>query len=226
MKDSVLVVAAHPDDEVLGCGATMARYAAEGRAVSVLILGSGVASRGADAASLARSRERLEAESDKANKILGVRKVYREDFPDNRFDTVALLDVVKAIEAVKAAVKPALVMTHHAHDVNVDHQVAFRACLAAFRPQPGETARELRSFYVLSSTDWQAPSPAFAPSLHVDVASTLEKKVRALEAYRSEIRPYPHPRSSKGVRIEAQRAGLRVGLAAAEAFEVVRRIER
>lgn len=226
MKDSVLVVAAHPDDEVLGCGATMARYAAEGRAVSVLILGAGVASRGADAASLARSRAKLEIESDKANKILGVRKVYRADFPDNRFDTVALLDVVQAIEAVKAKVKPALVLTHHAHDVNVDHQVAFRACLAAFRPQPGEAARELRSFYVLSSTDWQAPSPAFAPNLHVDVASTLEKKVRALEAYRSEIRPYPHPRSSKGVRIEAQRAGLRVGLTAAEAFEVVRRIER
>jgi len=226
MKDSVLVVAAHPDDEVLGCGATIARYAAEGRAVSVLILGAGVAARGAGSASQSRSREKLLAESDKANKILGVRKVYRADFPDNRFDTVALLDVVKAIEAVKAKVKPALVMTHHAHDVNVDHQVAFRACLAAFRPQPGEAARELRSFFVLSSTDWQAPSPAFAPNLYVDASLTIEKKVRALEAYKSEIRAYPHPRSAKGVRIESQRAGLRVGLAAAEAFEVMRRIER
>lgn len=226
MKDSVLVVAAHPDDEVLGCGATMARCAAEGRAVSVLILGAGVAARDAGAGSLARAREKLEAESDAANRILGVRKVYRADFPDNRFDTVALLDVVKAIEAVKAKVRPALVMTHHAHDVNVDHQVAFRACLAAFRPQPGEAALELRSFYVLSSTDWQAPSPAFSPNLYVDTSATLEKKVRALEAYKSEIRPYPHPRSARGVRIEAQRAGLRVGLAAAEAFEVVRRVER
>jgi len=226
MKDSVLVVAAHPDDEVLGCGATMARLAAQGRSVSVLILGAGVAARGAGSASQARSREKLLAESEKANKILGVRKVYRADFPDNRFDSVALLEVVKVIEAVKAKAKPSLVLTHHAHDVNVDHQVAFRACLAAFRPQPGEAARELRSFYVLSSTDWQAPSPAFAPNLFVDISSTLEKKIRALEAYKSEIRAYPHPRSSKGLRIEAQRTGLRVGLAAAEAFEVVRRIER
>lgn len=224
-KRPVLVVAAHPDDEVLGCGATMARLAAEGRDVFVLILGAGGAARDVSPAVLARMTKKLRDESSAAGRILGVRKIFRRDFPDNRFDTVPLLDIVKAIEEVKAEVKPVLVMTHHAHDVNVDHQRTFQACLSAFRPQPGEAVQELRSFYVLSSTDWQAPSPSFSPNLFVDATRKLEKKVRALKAYRSEIRSAPHPRSAAGVRLEAQRTGMRVGLEAAEAFEIIRLIE-
>lgn len=220
-----MVVAAHPDDEVLGCGGTLTRYAAEGHHVFSLILGEGVTSRDGDPRRHPRAIRRLSRESDRANQRLGVKRVFRYAFPDNRFDAVPLLDIIKAIEAVKREVRPTVVFTHHAHDVNIDHQITFKAALAAFRPLPGETVRELYAFYVLSSTDWQAPV-AFAPTYYVNISATVGKKVQALRAYRSEIREYPHPRSVRGVLIEATRTGLRVGLEKAEAFEVIRKIDR
>src|SRR5438105_2777078 len=130
MKPTVLVVAAHPDDEVLGCGATMARFRREGHPVFTLILGEGVRAREGAEKNQDAMVKRLLGESDAANKMLGVRKVFRGDFPDNRFDSVPLLDIVKKIEQIKKTVKPAIVFTHHAHDVNIDHQLTFKAVLA------------------------------------------------------------------------------------------------
>jgi len=225
-RQRILVVAAHPDDEVLGCGGTMARYAREGHAVFSLILGQGVESRNVDQRMQSRQIRRLLKESDLANQVLGVRKVYRYSFPDNKFDSVPLLEIVKAIEAVKRMVGPRIVFTHHAHDVNIDHQITFKASLAAFRPLPGEHIQEFYSFYVQSSTDWQSPAHGlvFSPTSFVNVTSTIQRKVRALQAHKSEIRDYPHPRSAKGVLIEAERTGLIVGLEKAEAFELIRSI--
>lgn len=221
----VLVVAAHPDDEVLGAGATVARHVALGEPVVMLILGEGATSRhptreSAPAAEVDALRTRARA----AGAALGVKDIRFEGLPDNRFDRLDLLDVVKLVERVVADVRPRVVYTHHPGDLNVDHQVTFRATLTATRPAPAGLVAELLAFEVPSSTEWAFGrlGPAFAPTLFVDVTATLEAKLRALDCYGDEIRPAPHARSLEAVRAAAIRWGATVGLAAAEAFEIVR----
>lgn len=222
---TTLVVAAHPDDEVLGCGATMARLAAEGENVVLAILGEGATSRYAQAADADRDEvASLAADSHRAADILGAKEVRLFGLPDNRFDTLPLLDVVKMVEGVIADVSPRFVYTHHGGDLNIDHQIVFRAVLAATRPVPGHQVAELYAFEVNSSTEWafQRLHPVFCPSVFVDVTDTLDLKVKALEAYSTEVRPFPHPRSSEAVRAAALRWGSTVGVGAAEAFEPIR----
>lgn len=218
---SVLAVVAHPDDEVLGCGGTLALHAARGDSVTILILGEGMRSR------TAHTDEQVTALHDDARaaaRELGIDDVRLEQLPDNAFDSVPLLDVVKLVEAAGDSVAPTVVYTHHPGDLNVDHGVTTRAVLTAFRPLPGTPARTLLSFETLSSSEWNyAPgAPRFRPQWYVDIGMVIERKVRALEAYRSEIRDYPHPRSSRGVEVASRRTGLDVGVEHAEAFELLR----
>jgi LmbE family N-acetylglucosaminyl deacetylase len=222
---SVLVVAAHPDDEVLGCGGTMARLAQEGEDVDVLILGEGATSRSATAAEADRHEvEALRVASREAADVLGVRDVVHGGLPDNRFDSVDLLDVVKLIEGELAERQPFTVYTQHGGDVNVDHRSTFAAVLAATRPVPGHSVREVLAFEVASSSEWAFATlaPAFQPSVFVDVTDHLDTKLEALGCYGTELRPFPHPRSLEGVRALATRHGTAVGTAAAEAFQPVR----
>ena len=221
----VIVVAAHPDDEVLGCGGTAARLAGEGHEVSFLILGEGATSRyehrgDAPAAEITD----LEADARTAAGLLGVEDVRFSGFPDNRFDSVPLLAVVKAVEALVAELEPEAVYTHHPGDLNIDHLVCFRAVMAATRPQGGNPVRDVYAFEVASSTEWAFGrlEPAFRPSVFVDVSATLEAKVAAMESYRSEARSWPHPRSPEALRAIAARWGSTAGVEAAEAFELVR----
>jgi LmbE family N-acetylglucosaminyl deacetylase len=219
----VLVVAAHPDDEVLGCGATIARHAAAGDEVRVLILAEGITSRG-KSAGLARLRRSAQA----ANRRLGVRKLELGRFPDNRMDGEDLLDVVRFIERRVDAFAPALVYTHHAGDLNVDHQVTHRAVLTACRPLPGSSVVRILCFEVPSSTEWQSPAaaPTFAPNWFCDVSATLAVKLDALRAYAGEMRKWPHPRSLSAVEHLARWRGATVGVDAAEAFVLARAVER
>ena len=226
---TTLVVAAHPDDEVLGCGATAARLAAHGEDVVLAILGEGAVSRYSNPADADQQEvAALAADSRRAADVLGAKEVRLFGLPDNRFDTVALLDIVKLIEDVIADVSPQCIYTHHGGDLNIDHQMVFKATLAATRPVPGQGVTELYAFEVNSSTEWafQRVHPVFRPSVFVDVSETLDVKVEALEAYSSEIRAFPHPRSPEAVRAAAQRWGSVVGVAAAEAFEPIRVIRR
>ena len=227
--NKILVVAAHPDDEVLGCGGTMARLASEGNCVYTLILGEGVTSRDRKRDLAKRENEivKLKEKAEDANKILGVKKVYTYDFPDNRFDTVSLLDIIKTIEKIKEDIKPDIVFTHHYGDLNIDHQITFKAVMTAFRPLKKETVREMYSFEVLSSTEWNIPKPeiCFVPNHFVDISKTIKLKVRAMKEYKCEIREYPHPRSIESIEIKAKQRGIQVGLEAAEAFEVLRLIK-
>jgi LmbE family N-acetylglucosaminyl deacetylase len=221
----VLVVAAHPDDEVLGAGGTIARHAAAGDPVVMLLLGEGVTSRHPTRESApAGEVDALRGRARAAGAALGVKDIRFEALPDNRFDRLDLLDVVKRVEAVVADVRPRVVYTHHPGDLNVDHQVAFRATLTATRPLPGGPVAELLAFEVLSSTEWAfgRTGPVFAPTLFVDVTATLDAKLQALGCYGDEIRPAPHARSLEAVRAAAVRWGATAGLAAAEAFEIVR----
>jgi LmbE family N-acetylglucosaminyl deacetylase len=158
--------------------------------------------------------------------MLGATSIVFGRLPDNRFDAVALLDVVKRVEAWLAEVAPAVVYTHHPGDLNIDHRITFEAVLTAARPVPGCAVRELYAFEVPSSTEWafQQVGPPFRPSVFEDVTETIDLKVRCLERYRGEARPFPHPRSGEALRAIARRWGSVAGLAYAEAFELVRSV--
>jgi LmbE family N-acetylglucosaminyl deacetylase len=222
--NTVMVVAAHPDDEVLGCGGTLARHAAAGDRVELLLVADGVTGR-AEAASKAEQAARLAA-AEAAARALGARPPRSLLFPDNRLDTVALLDVVRRIEECMAEVRPDIVYTHHAGDLNIDHELVHRAVLTACRPLPGSTVRALYTFEVLSSTEWRPGARPFDPVRYVDIGATLERKMAALRCYGAEMRPFPHARSYEAVEALAKLRGAQAGMAAAEAFGVLRAIER
>lgn len=224
MNRRVLVVAAHADDEVLGCGGTIAKWAATGSEISVAFLADGVRSRrnsGAEAEIATRQNAAASACAILGGKIAGF-----GSFPDNSMDTVPLLDVVQHVERLIAEVRPDTVLTHHAGDVNVDHRRIHEAMIAACRPQTGHTVRTLLFFEVASSTEWQVPgsAPQFAPNWYEDISATLDKKLAALEAYSAELRPWPHPRSRKGVEALAHWRGATAGFEAAEAFVLGRQL--
>jgi|TARA_B100002003_G_scaffold172984_1_gene160886 LmbE family N-acetylglucosaminyl deacetylase len=222
----IMIVAAHPDDEVLGCGGTVARLSMEGSDVYTIILGEGVTSRDNKRDLIKRKNEisELRKQVKSANKILGVKKVYTFDFPDNRFDTVPLLDIIKSIEKIKEDIKPNIVFTHHHGDLNIDHQITFKAVMTAFRPTKDQSVREIYSFEIPSSTEWSGPSTLtyFMPDYFVDVSKSLKVKINALKEYKTELGDFPHPRSLTAVELNAKQWGVKVGFEAAEAFKTIR----
>ncbi len=226
MHDSVLVIAAHPDDEVLGCGGTLAKWVDAGASVHVAFLADGVFSRsGEPQAQQAQLAERRSA-ARTACGILGVHSVSFGDFPDNRMDTVALLDIAQAVEALVREHLPDTVLTHHAGDVNVDHRLLHEAVVTACRPQAGHPVKTILCFEIASSTEWQLPASAqpFAPNWFVDISATFARKMDALQTYSEELREWPHPRSLQGVAHLAHWRGATVGVDAAEAFILGRRL--
>lgn len=225
MNKKILIIAAHSDDEVLGCGGTAARLVMQGHEVFTVILGEGVTSRDDTRQPEKRKEEisLLKQQTHEANHILGIKEVFDFDFPDNRFDTVPLLDIVKVIEKIKEKVSPDILFTHFEHDLNIDHQVTYRAVMTATRPLAHETVKEIYSFEVLSSTEWYFPL-SFSPDCFFDITSTIDIKISALEKYQNELKEYPHPRSLKGVRLNAENWGMKTGVSFAEAFKVVRLI--
>jgi len=228
MTRRILVVAAHPDDEVLSCGGTIARHAYQGDEVHCLILGEGITSRYSQRGEAPEEElKQLKSEAEQAANILGIKKVFFRDFPDNRFDTVPLLEIVKAIEEVKDEVKPDIIYTHHQGDLNIDHQITFKAALTACRPLKGETVKEIYSFEIPSSTEWNSPDAGtyFTPNVFVDISETFSKKIDAMKAYKGESREYPHPRSPEALEIIAKRWGVSVGRELVEAFKLIRRLE-
>jgi len=226
MTKKILIIAAHPDDEILGCGGTAARLVEEGNEAYTMILGEGIASRDETRQGEKREEEiaKLKKELNEANNIIGVKEVYLYDFPDNRFDSVPLLDIVKAVEKVKVRLKPDILFTHYEKDLNIDHQITYQAVLTAARPVAEETVKEIYSFEVLSSTEWNYPL-RFSPDCFFDISGTIDLKVKAMEQYKSELREYPHPRSIKGIRLNAENWGMKVGMAYAEAFKTVRMLK-
>jgi len=226
--DSVLVVAAHPDDEVLGCGGTIARHAAAGDEVQVLIVAEGATSR-----QLQRDRDQATDEllalaqaAHQAGAILGAQGVELLDLPDNRLDSIDRLDLIQQIEERIVRHQPKVVYVHHAGDVNVDHRRLHEAVVTACRPMPGQPVRRLLSFEVASSTEWQPPgsAPAFQPNWFVDISDQWPRKRQALEAYAHEMRPWPHARSIEALEHLVRWRGAQVGVEAAEAFCLLRQL--
>lgn len=221
-----MVVAAHPDDEVLGCGGTMARLAAEGWAVHVLIVAEGATSRDRRRDRSVRHEElsELARAAHAANAKLGAASVTLGDFPDNRMDSIDLLDVVKYVEDAIAQHLPSLVFTHHGGDVNIDHRLLHDAVVTACRPTPGSPVQELLFFETASSTEWRPHSSGapFLPTLFYDISDHLQAKLDALKIYDSEMRPFPHARSLAALEALARWRGASCGVVAAEAFALGR----
>ena len=225
---NVLLIVAHPDDEVLGCGGSMAKWAKSRDKIHVLIMAEGATSRDEKRDRIIREKELslLAKSAQKASEILGVQSVELLDYPDNRMDSVDLLDVVKTIQVFVEKVKPEMVVTHHSGDLNIDHQIVNQAVMAACRPEPGNPVKRILTFEVPSSTEWQSPSigSPFVPNWFEDITEMLGMKIRALKAYQSEMRAWPHARSIESVEHLAHWRGATVGFEAAEAFMLVREI--
>jgi len=226
MNKKILIIVAHPDDEVLGCFGTVARLIKEGYEAYTLILGEGKTSR--DEQRIVENKknelEILNSEIKKANNIIGIKKVFVESFPDNRFDSVDLLDIIKVISKVKDEVRPDIIFTHYEHDLNIDHQITYKAVITATRPMENECVKEIYSFEILSSTEWNYPL-SFNPDIYFDISDTINLKVNAMKEYKSELCEYPHPRSLEGIKLNSKYQGIRVGKKYVEAFKSVRVIK-
>lgn len=226
MSKKILIIVAHPDDEVLGCFGTVARLIKEGYEAYTLILGEGKTSR--DEIRKVENKENeikvLNTEMQRANNTIGIKKVFVESFPDNRFDSVDLLDIIKVILKVKDEIKPDIIFTHYEHDLNIDHQITYKAVITATRPMKEECVKEIYSFEILSSTEWNYPL-SFSPNTFFDISETLDLKISAMKEYQSELCIYPHPRSLKGIKLNAKYQGMRVGKKYVEAFKSIRIIK-
>jgi len=224
---NVLVVAAHPDDEVLGCGGAIAKYNKLGFRIHTLILGEGATSRYSKGDKMAVSEVKsLKEQAKKAARIMGVKKTFFCDFPDNRFDSVTLLDIVKEIEKIKTELKPAIVFTHQSLDLNIDHEITCRAVVTAFRPVPGSEIKRIYGFEITSSRDrGELRDCAFSPDCYIDISDHLNKKLAALSCYEGEVRNYPHPRSLPSVKALSEYRGSSCGMRNAEAFKTLLSID-
>ena len=222
----VLVVAAHPDDEVLGCGGTIARLAQEGHDVYIAILGEGITSRYQQQEEAVQAQVKaLHARSRQVAELLGTKDLFLYNLPDNRFDTVPLLGVIKMIEELVQRIQPKVIYTHHGGDLNIDHIITHRAVLTAARPITECSVKEIYAFEVPSSTEWAfGQFQPFHPNVFMDISATLEAKLKAMELYESEVREFPHPRSLEALQAVARHWGSVVGCRAAEAFELIRAV--
>lgn len=226
----IMIVVAHPDDELLGLGATLHKLIHEYQVQThVVILGEGITSRSDERdvekwqKELATHRENIKS----AQQSIGYHSHSIFDFPDNRFDTVALLDIIKVIEKEKESFQPEVIFTHHGGDVNIDHQRTFEAVITACRPLSHENVKTIITFETPSGTEWRAPTDPrhFLPNVFFSVSQdNLDAKIKGMESYEFERRAYPHPRSPEALKIQAQRWGVVIGTPFAEAFCLVRSI--
>lgn len=218
MNKTILVIAAHSDDEALGCSGTIAKHIKQGDSVHLLFMTDGVASR----SGRRDDEKRLTAAQDAAQ-ILEVSSFTNLNFPDNKMDSIPLLDIVKEIENTIVQTQPEVIYTHHIGDLNIDHQITHKSVVTACRPQPSFCVEEIYAFEVLSSTEWNTPGvEAFSPNVFIDITDYIDIKKQVLEVYSEEMRQPPHSRSiDNALRLNALR-GNSVGVDYAEAFELIR----
>jgi LmbE family N-acetylglucosaminyl deacetylase len=221
-NDKILIIAAHPDDEVLGCGGTICKFKSNhtNDNVNCLILSEGLTSRGKFT-----KVEINEVKQDAfdAAKTIGIDNSYFEDLPNNRLDSMDLLDIIQIIEGYIARIQPTVIFTHHHGDINIAHRITYDAVLTACRPLENCPVKKVYSFEIPSSSEWNFPyhKTSFAPNVFVEIGDFINKKIEAMHCYKSERRVYPHPRSPEALFAIAQRWGSVSNLKNAEAFELV-----
>tara|TARA_Y100000310_G_scaffold115092_1_gene113628 strand:+ start:128 stop:808 length:681 start_codon:yes stop_codon:yes gene_type:complete len=223
----VLVVVAHPDDEVLGCGGSIAKHSANKDEVHILALGDGITSRYSqeelDEKEVKLRVESIKKDFFKATKLLGAKSTAIKGYNCCRFDLVPLLDITKIIEEHVKKIQPEIIYTHCPYDVNKDHKVIFDAVLTATRPLPNSCVKKILLFEILSSTEWSFLEN-FRPNVYIDVSDFIDTKIKAMNLYKGEVRNFPHPRSEKVIKALAEKRGSEVGLQNAEAFQLLREI--
>lgn len=224
MKKNILVVAAHPDDEILGCGGTIGRFVQEGADVYILILGQGIAARKLGYSSVTEEIKVLRKCAVKVAECINAKSIEFRDFPDNKFDEVPLLDVIKVIELFLERLAPEIVLSHNADDLNIDHRYTAQAVLTATRPLPGCKVKQVYAFETLSCSEWNF-GKSFSPNVFVDISSTIELKKKAFRVYTTEMREFPHPRSIEGIEALARLRGSQSGYQFCEAFSLVRSLD-
>ena len=231
----ILIIVAHPDDEVLGMGGTIKKLTKQGHNVKIVILATGITSRRSSDYSNStdyksdekiknttkKQLKELQKDAKNASKILGVTKLDMMEFPDNEMDKITNLEVTKRIEKIIDEFKPEIIYTHSEYDLNVDHRIIHNAVITATRPTQKFIVKKVITFEVPSSTEWNF-SKKFIPNIFVDISKELSVKTRAMKEYRNEIRKFPHPRSVEGLEIIAKRWGSVSGYNAAEAFCLIR----
>ncbi len=220
-QESVAVVVAHPDDEVLAFGGTICRHVDAGIPVNVLILATGLAARTAGGVVDPKELEKLRNNARAAGAILGLTEIEFAAFPDNRMDSVPLLDVVKEISAFIEKVDATTVYTHHVGDLNIDHSITARAVMTACRPLPDSHVRRIYAGEVISSSEYSFRQDRFVPNIYGGIDRYLDRKCEALKCYSTELRGWPHPRSVEAVVHLARLRGSECGLTAAEALLLV-----
>jgi LmbE family N-acetylglucosaminyl deacetylase len=223
---NVLVVASHPDDEVLGCGGTLYNLKKNGAKISGLFLSDGESSRKhlkINKLILNRKKQAI-----KAGKIIGIKKSIFGNFPDNSMDSVPLLKIIQFIEKQIKIIKPDAIFTHFESDLNIDHQITNKAVVTACRPTKNQTVKSILFFEILSSSEWNISSKnkSFKPNYFVDITNSIRFKIKALKYYKRELKKWPHPRSVEGVKLLSKTRGSSVGLSNAEAFILGRHIEK
>lgn len=216
----ILIIAPHPDDEVLGCGGTIAKHVKGEDEVYLCIVTKAYTPDWSEDFLKKRSEE-----IKKANEILGIKKTYLLDFPTIKLDTIPQKELVDSITNIVGEVKPDVMYIPHKGDLNKDHRLVFEATLVVARPINNNLMKIL-SYETLSETEWGKPIVPFVPNVYVDIASTVEKKIEAMKSYKSELRKLPHPRSEESIRTLARIRGLESGLDFAEAFTLIREIEK
>ena len=229
----VLVIAAHPDDEVLGCGGSIKKWKNnrmfEDSSYFSLILAEGLTSRVKNRNEVPTTEiETLRKNALEFASIIGYDEMFFEDFPDNRMDGVDLLDVIHKVSEYIKRLSPQIILTHHHGDLNVDHRITYQAVITACRPLAGSCVEAIYSFQIPSSTEWNFPyhKNLFSPNFFVDISTGIEAKLAAMVCYESEKRLPPHPRSEEILKATAMQWGSVVGLHYAEAFEIIYSIQK
>lgn len=224
MTRRIAAIFAHPDDEVLACGGALSAHASRGDEVRILILATGLASRGTVEQI---SIDRLQQQGRAAARIMGATEIEFADFPDNAMDSLPLIRVVQRVEAFLRGFAADVIYTHHAGDLNVDHRITAQAVVTARRPLPAAGDVEILACEVPSATEWAAPwQEPFVPTDFLDISAYLTVKQQALACYEGELRAWPHPRSLEGVKVLALWRGAQCGTGMAEAFSQIRRVRR
>ena len=221
IKNNVLVVAAHPDDEILGCGGAILKHADNKDEVNIIFMSDGVSSRKKSALDIKKRKN----QAIKVAKLLHTKPPIFLNFPDNKMDSVPLINIVKKIEKIILKIKPTIIYTHYNNDLNIDHKTTFEAVNVACRPLKKSPVKKIISFEILSSTEWKLNNiKKFNPNLYINIDKYIKRKIKAFKLYTDEIKKFPHSRSEKGIQTLANFRGLESGLKNAEAFYIYKKI--
>ena len=220
---NVLVVGAHPDDEILGLGSTIARHSSSGDHVTIALIADNGEARYEDETIQAVQRSAIQAAS-----LLGVSDVRFAGLADQKLDTLPILEITQWIEAIMRDTQPWTIYTHHRGDINRDHQIVHEATLTAARPYSAAYVKRILCYETPSATEWSGPyvDHCFVPNVYVDITDYLDAKLNALATYITELRSFPHPRSLEALRARATYWGSVIGVTAAEPFMLVREIQQ